>query len=80
MPNLFLLRLYFVCTLWLSLTRLAASFDNVGLSTVATAAAAKLDPQNVVASSSHVVLVTCVKNLYKCLCHFSESIVRYCIQ
>ena len=45
----------------LALTRFAASFDNIY--TAATAAVAKLDPQNGIAPSSHVVLVTCVKNL-----------------
>ena len=49
----------------LALIRLAASFDNI--STAANAAVAKLDPQNGIAPSSHVVLVTCVKNLYRCL-------------
>ena len=49
---------YFVCTLRLSLTRLAlaASFDN--MSTALTAAVAKLDPQNGFAPA-----VTCVKNI-----------------
>ena len=35
------------------------------LYTAATAAVATLDPQNGAAPSSHVVLVTCVKNLYR---------------
>ena len=64
MDNLVPLLLYFVCTtLRISLTRLADSFDNI--STAATAAVAKLDPQNGIAPSSHVVLVTCVKYLYR---------------
>ena len=62
MDHLFPLLLYFACTLLPSLTRLAASFDNI--STAATVAVAKLDLQYGVAHSSHVVLVTCVKNLY----------------
>ena len=48
---------YVVCnTLRLYLTILAANVDN--LATAATAAVAKLDPQNGFAPSSHVVLVT----------------------
>ena len=47
----------------LSLTRLAARFDYI--STAVIAAVAKLDPQNGIAPSSHVVLVTCVKYLYR---------------
>ena len=63
MDNLVPLLLYFVCTtLCISLTTLAVSFDNI--STAATAAVTKLDPQNGIAPSSHVVLVTCVKYLY----------------
>ena len=62
MDHLLPLPLYFVCTLRLSLTRVAGRFYNI--STAATAAVAKLDPQNGAAPSSHVVLVTCVKNLY----------------
>ena len=64
MDNLVPLLLYFVCTtLRISLTRLAVSFYN----TADTAAVGniKLDPQNGIASSSHVVLVTCVKYLYR---------------
>ena len=62
MDTLLPLLLYFVCALRHSLIKLAASFDNI--STAATAAVAKLDPQNGIAPSSHVVLTTCVKNLY----------------
>ena len=62
MDHLLQLLLYFAFTLRLSLTRLLAGFDKI--STGATAAVAKLDPQYGVAPSSHVFLVTCVKNLY----------------
>ena len=47
--------------LYLSLTRLAVSFDNI--SADVTVAVAKLDLQYGVAHSSHVLVVTCVKNL-----------------
>ena len=64
MDKLLLLILYYVCrayiTAFFNLTRLAASFG--------TAAVAKLDPQNGAAPSSHVVLITCVKYLYKDIC------------
>ena len=65
MDHLFPLLLYFACTLLPSLTRLASytSFDHISTGTT-VAACAKLDLQYGVAHSSHVVLVTCVKNLY----------------
>ena len=62
MDHLFPLLLYFACTLQPYLTRLSASFHNI--SAAATVAVAKLDLQYGVAHSSHVVLVTCVRNLY----------------
>ena len=62
MNHLFPLLLYFDCTLRPYLTRLAASFHII--STGATVAVTKLDLQYGVAHSSHVVLVTCVRNLY----------------
>ena len=62
MDQLFPLLLYFACTFRPYLTRLAASCHNI--STAATVAVAKLDLQYGVAHSRHVVLVTCVRNLY----------------
>ena len=71
MDHLFPLLLYFACILRPALTRLAASFDNI--STAATVDVAKLDLQYGVAHSNHVVLVTCVKNLYRYIHRVSDS-------
>ena len=69
---------YSRCFIFIYKTRLAARFDYI--STAVIAAVAKLDPQNGIAPSSHVVLVTCVKYLYwpnfgTACCTFYRSII-----
>ena len=63
MDNLLPLLLCFVCTLRLSLTRVAGSVYNISIP-LPLQLLQSLTPTNGAAPSSHVVLVTCVENLY----------------